>query len=68
VIKKTTSKTRKLFASLLFLLYKGSGTSIVLGNPEQGSDRLRATTGSGQVLLPDWQYTQFTNPETVATQ
>jgi len=47
--QKTTTQNQKVFDSHLLLLYKGSGTSIVLGNPEQGSDRFKGNTGAGQV-------------------
>jgi hypothetical protein len=35
---------QKKFDSHRVMLYKGSGTSIVLGNPEQGSDRFKGNT------------------------
>jgi hypothetical protein len=54
--EKTTIQNQKTFDSCPVLLYKGSGTSIVLGNPEQGSDRFKGNNRRRPGLLPDWQY------------
>jgi hypothetical protein len=56
--EKTTIQNQKVFDSRPVLLYKGSGTSIVLGYPEQGSDRFKGNTRRWPGLLPDWQHNQ----------
>jgi hypothetical protein len=57
-ITKNNQASQKVFDSHRVMLYNGSGTSIVLGNPKQGSDRFKGNTRRWPGLLPDWQYNQ----------